>query len=73
MLKFLVSNILLFIDEESGQGITEYGAILAFVAVLVAFVFVTTSGGLKSAVSNAFSTMTSTINSLNSGASSGSS
>lgn len=58
-----------FIKEESGQGITEYGAILAFVAVLVALVFTMTSGGLKIAISNAFSTVTSSLNALASAAS----
>ena len=33
-----------FIKDESGQGITEYGAILAFVAILVAVVFSITQG-----------------------------
>jgi Flp pilus assembly pilin Flp len=53
-----------FINEESGQGITEYGAILAFVAVLVALVFSMTSTGLKAAISNAFSTVVSSLNTL---------
>ncbi len=53
-----------FISDESGQGITEYGAILAFVAVLVALVFTMTSGGLKAAISNAFLDCTSALNAL---------
>jgi Flp pilus assembly pilin Flp len=28
-----------FVQDESGQGITEYGAILAFVALLVGIAF----------------------------------
>ncbi len=51
-----------FVNDESGQGITEYGAMLAFVAVLVALVFSMTSGGLSNAISNAFSTMISSLN-----------
>ncbi len=53
-----------FISEESGQGITEYGAILAFVAVLVSLVFALTSSGLKGAISGAFSTVISSMNAL---------
>jgi Flp pilus assembly pilin Flp len=53
-----------FISDESGQGITEYGAILAFVAVLVALVFAMTSGGLKVAVSNCFSAVVTQLNNL---------
>ncbi len=53
-----------FITDESGQGITEYGAILAFVACLVALVFAMTQGGLKNAISNAFSTVVVQLNAL---------
>jgi Flp pilus assembly pilin Flp len=53
-----------FISDESGQGITEYGAILAFVAVLVALVFAMTSGGLKAAISNCFSSVVAQLNLL---------
>jgi Flp pilus assembly pilin Flp len=54
----------LFIEDESGQGITEYGAILAFVAILIALVFALTSGALKDAISNAFAAVTSQLNNL---------
>jgi len=61
-----------FISEESGQGITEYGAILAFVAILVAVVFSITKGALTSAISNAFSAVVGQLNNLSSvGAGSG--
>jgi len=53
-----------FIKDESGQGITEYGAILAFVAILVAVVFGITKGALASAISNAFSAVVSQLNAL---------
>ena len=46
-----------FLSDESGQGITEYGAILAFVALLVAVVFSFASGSLTSAISQSFSTI----------------
>jgi Flp pilus assembly pilin Flp len=54
-----------FVADESGQGITEYGAILAFVAVLVAIMVGVVQGGLKSAISESFSTIVSQLNALN--------
>jgi Flp pilus assembly pilin Flp len=57
-----------FINDESGQGITEYGAILAFVALLVALVFSLTKGALTSAISNAFSAVVAQLNNLSSAA-----
>jgi Flp pilus assembly pilin Flp len=57
-----------FIADESGQGITEYGAILAFVALLVALVFSITRGALMSAISAAFSAVVSQLNNLSSAA-----
>jgi len=53
-----------FLVEESGQAIVEYGAILAFVAVLVAMVFTATTGGLRQALSAAFSTIVSQVNNM---------
>ncbi len=61
-----------FINEESGQGITEYGAILAFVAILVALVFSIVQGPLKAAISAAFSAVVSQLNNLSSAAAQGS-
>ncbi|CAN5349648.1 hypothetical protein BH11CYA1_BH11CYA1_13350 [soil metagenome] len=61
-----------FISDESGQGITEYGAILAFVAILVALVFSITQGALTSAISKAFSAVVSQLNNLSNAASSAS-
>lgn len=55
-----------FIQDESGQGITEYGAILAFVAVLIVVVAGFVNGQLKDALSNAYSLITSALNALNS-------
>ncbi len=54
-----------FHDDESGQGITEYGAILAFVALLIAVVFGFAQGTLQSAISQSFSTIVSQLNRLN--------
>ena len=53
-----------FLADEGGQGITEYGAILAFVAILVAVVFSITQGALTSAISKAFSAVVSQLNNL---------
>ena len=61
-----------FIHDESGQGITEYGAILAFVAILVAVVFAITQGALAGAISSAFSSVVSQLNKLSSQAASAS-
>ena len=61
-----------FINDESGQGITEYGAILAFVAILVAAVFAITRGALANAISAAFSSVVQQLNNLSSAAGSAS-
>lgn len=61
-----------FIHEESGQGITEYGAILAFVAILVALVFGITKGALTGSISRAFSAVVSQLNNLSAAAGSAS-
>jgi Flp pilus assembly pilin Flp len=52
-----------FFVEESGQGITEYGAILAFVALIIAIVF-GMQGTFKQALSNAFSSVGNQLNSI---------
>ena len=57
-----------FLTDESGQGITEYGAILAFVAILVALVFSLTQGALKGAICTAFSAVAKQLNNLASAA-----
>ena len=57
-----------FISDESGQGITEYGAILAFVAILVALVFSITQGALTQAISKAFSAVVRQLNNLSTAA-----
>jgi Flp pilus assembly pilin Flp len=59
-----------FIFDEDGQGITEYGAILAFVAILVALVFSITQGALRGAICAAFSAVVSQLNHLSSAAAS---
>jgi len=51
-------------NEESGQGITEYGAILAFVALLIALVFGFANGTLAGAISSAFSSVVSQLNQM---------
>ncbi len=47
-----------------GQGISEYGAMLAFVAVLVALCFSIANGKLSSAVSAAFSSIANQLNTM---------
>jgi Flp pilus assembly pilin Flp len=62
-----------FCKDESGQGITEYGAILAFVALLVAVAFGCTGGSLSGALSRAFAEVASQLNALSAAATSSSS
>jgi len=50
--------------DESAQGITEYGAILAFVSILVALTFSVTNGSLMPAISLAFSAVAGQLNSM---------
>lgn len=65
----MINNMLgEFLADESGQGITEYGAILAFVAILVALVFSITQGALRHAICAAFSAVVSQLNNLSAGA-----
>jgi|AGTN01.1.fsa_nt_gi Flp/Fap pilin component. len=51
-------------SDEEGQAITEYGAILAFVAVLIALVFAFGGSGIGPAISNAFSSITQQLNDM---------
>jgi Flp pilus assembly pilin Flp len=54
-----------FLTDRSAQGITEYGAILAFVALLIAVVFSVANGGLENAISTTFSNIAAALNNLN--------
>ncbi len=53
-----------FTAVESGQGITEYGAILAFIAVLIGLVLSLPNGSLQTALSSAFSMVASQLSAL---------
>jgi len=50
--------------SQDGQAITEYGAIIAFIAVLVALVFAFSSGAVGGAISNCFSSITSQLDQM---------
>lgn len=50
--------------HKDGQAITEYGAILAFVAALIALAFASTTSGFAGAVSAAFSSVTNQLNDM---------
>lgn len=65
---YMLAAFTRFVQDEDGQGITEYGAMLAFVAVLVALVFGVTNGSLRGSICAAFSAVTSQLNNLSSGA-----
>jgi Flp pilus assembly pilin Flp len=53
-----------FVRDESGQGITEYGAILAFVAILIVVVASFVSGHLRSALALCFTLVASALTNL---------
>jgi Flp pilus assembly pilin Flp len=52
--------------SKRGQGITEYGTMIAFVAILVATIFGLTQSALKKGVSGAYSSMATQLNNLSS-------
>lgn len=58
----LKTFFLKFLRQEEGQGISEYGALLAFIAILVALVFAFAPGKLAPAVSQAFSAVAQELN-----------
>lgn len=64
----LKTSFLKFLKAEEGQGISEYGALLAFIAILVALVFAFAPGKLAPAVSQAFSSMSQELNDSAAGA-----
>ena len=66
MISNLINNIL---KDESGQGITEYGAVIAFVAVIAAAIFSTGQSSLMAAIQNSFSGVANDINQLTAAAS----
>ncbi|MBC8000199.1 MAG: hypothetical protein IAF58_19750 [Leptolyngbya sp.] len=51
-------------NRRKGQGITEYAAIIAFVAVMVALTFSFAPGKLAPAISGAFSSCVNQLNNL---------
>jgi len=62
-----MSNLLIikrFLSDESGQGITEYGAVLGFVAVLVAMVIAVLQGSVKNSISSSFSAVAGNMHTL---------
>jgi Flp pilus assembly pilin Flp len=50
--------------REDGQAITEYGAIIAFVACLVALLFASSTTGFGGAVSSAYSSICNQLNNM---------
>jgi Flp pilus assembly pilin Flp len=53
-----------YLANEDAQGITEYGAVLCFVSLLIALAFTFTNGSLGTAVLTAFSAITSQLNNM---------
>ena len=66
MRKRLRKGLRAFLRKQSGQGITEYAAMIAFVAVLVAVVFTITHGGLEKSISAAYSSIVVQLQNLSS-------
>lgn len=54
-----------FAGEESGQSITEYGAIIAFVGVMVALAFNLAHNGFFATLTQSYSCATSSLSQLN--------
>ena len=54
-----------FFQEEDGQGISEYAAVLAFVSLLIICVFGFTQGSLSFAISQTHSTIVGQFDRLN--------
>lgn len=71
-IKSLLNTIRDYVSNEDAQGITEYGAVLCFVSLLVALAFTFTNGSLGNAVMTAFSAVTSQLNNMSSAAASSS-
>ena len=57
-----------YLCDEEAQGITEYGAVLCFVSLLIALAFTFTNGSLASAVLTAFSAINSQLNNMSANA-----
>lgn len=68
LLKRLRDGTWEFLANEDAQGITEYGAILSFVAILVALAFGFYNGSLSNAVSKAFSSVVSQLENMSAAA-----
>ncbi len=54
----------LFIEDESGQGLTEYTAVLAFVALMCVLIVSVLAGTLKDSISQTFSYLGSAMTSM---------
>ena len=59
-----------FFIDQSGQGITEYGALLAFIGVLIGIALAAGQGSLQVALKNSFSSVSTNLAQLVSNASS---
>jgi Flp pilus assembly pilin Flp len=60
----LSKQIKAFFDDQSGQGITEYGAVIAFVGMMLAIVFSAGHGALTGAIQSSFSAVSQNLNQL---------
>lgn len=64
-MKSLVNSIRNFFVEESGQGLNEYAAMLAFVSLLVMLVFWISKGTFFGAIEESYSSVNQQLVNLN--------
>ena len=68
IVKSLREDLCDYLANEDAQGITEYCAVLSFVAILVALAFGFYNGSLSNAVSKAFSAVVSQLENMSAAA-----
>jgi len=61
----VTNELYTYIADDSGQGITEYGAIIAFVAILIVVVAQFAGGPMNTALSECYSNVSFALNQLN--------
>lgn len=62
MLRSLIQQMMQFFKGESGQGVAEYGSVLALVAILVVVGFGTFKGSASKAISSSYNSVVTRMN-----------
>jgi Flp pilus assembly pilin Flp len=65
MCKQILAFLQSWLDDESGQSITEYAYVIAFVGVLIAFAFNMAHNGFYGSLTQSYSACTSSLSSMN--------